>query len=204
MNMKYGYIGHYPGGGPMYNIGGTKAPCITGQAGWEEFCKILDERLKKYINEIDKDMENNKYYTPDIEEFHVGFECEFKNDMQDNVWKTEICDPDIMSIFYDSIEHDENFNDVFRVKYLDREDIESLGFKYLGYDKDGRTHEVYDYKGEMEWWLKDYRCWNDDNDIVIHKTIKDGVWRRDNMFKGVIKNKSELKQILKQLGISET
>ena len=73
----------------------------------------------------------NKYFIPDIEDFHIGYECEFKNNMQDNVWKKEICDMDLVSIAFSSWEHedtDDKFSDNFRVSYLTKEQIEAEGW----------------------------------------------------------------------------
>jgi hypothetical protein len=71
----------------------------------------------------------NKYYTPAIEEFHVGFEYEI---LHNNEWKKT-------SVFNNSCGGDIIFEiknmghwDVVskpRVKYLDKEDIESLGWR---------------------------------------------------------------------------
>lgn len=47
-------------------------------------------------------MEENKYYVPKIEEFHVGFECEYFDEC---LWKKEICDIDTISIASSVEEH---------------------------------------------------------------------------------------------------
>ena len=76
----------------------------------------------------------NKYFIPDIEDFHIGYECEFKNNMQDNVWKKEICDMDLVSIAFSSWEHedtDDKFSDNFRVSYLTKEQIEAEGWEFI-------------------------------------------------------------------------
>lgn len=95
----------------------------------------------------------SKYYTPDISEFHVGFEYEvFDSKYEYKVEKLSetklkvLSDPitttgwfkeayEIDSFLYveDSSDIKSNIpsyieNDKVRVKYLDREDIESLGF----------------------------------------------------------------------------
>jgi len=136
---------------------------------------------------------SEKYYTPEISEFRIGFECEFKNRMQGNEWAKEVCDWDTLSIALDNDEHDnDNFADVFRVKYLDREDIESLGFVY-------RKHKISD-----DFWKGDTH-----NNILIEVLSDKKLCIRhriDGMLEGeiigiAIKNKSELKVLLKQLGL---
>ena len=88
-----------------------------------------------------------------------------------------------------------------RVKYLDKVDIESLGWKfndnmsvvsqlYYLYEKDGYDLSVWYRK---EGLLLVIRKVNKSSDnIVVHS---------HSIFYGYIKNKSELKVLLKQLGI---
>jgi hypothetical protein len=129
-------------------------------------------------------MQEVKYYQPDISEFRVGFEfesnyvlfqkpneewskCTFSTD---NLW------------FWDSYGHDAYKNE-FRVKYLDKEDIESLEFKQEGKiykDKRGNSVELTGYPN--------YDC----RITLVYCSRK---------FEGKIKNKSEFKRILKQLGL---
>ena len=123
----------------------------------------------------------SKYYTPKIEEFHVGFECEYQN-IDNGLWGT-FKHPDLNSL---PLEHEIEF---IRVKYLDREDIESLGFTVSNNDP-----YWYDCKNERFWMYKESpkdRYWN----------ISDE--QSDISFRGLIKNKSELKKLLIQLSILE-
>ena len=115
----------------------------------------------------------DKYYTPTIEEFHVGFEYEFKTNGLGFV-KTEVSETGGF------------FQGEKRVKYLDREDIESLGFKCMGgnWYHDNKAYQII---GTWE-------------SIEISRGQHE---YRDVLFKGTIKNKSELKRLLKMLGIYE-
>ena len=135
----------------------------------------------------------DKYYTPKIEEFHVGFE--FEVNYTNEGWTKEVfCSGEGRNI--DSVSKLKaflgraKFKEAYRVKYLDKEDIESLGFEFVtdgwwstnlagdGYQilwkEGGRLHLSY---GQHEF-----------------STVK---------FDGIIKNKSELKVLLKQLEIHE-
>lgn len=136
----------------------------------------------------------NKYYTPKIEEFHIGFELEFKNNMQDNVWKHQICDADLISLAFDSIEHKDTenpFSEEFRVKYLDDEDIINCGWK-----KEFQLENIIRYndnthnKNNILFFTPQY------NHIRILNTEE-----KIKLFDGKIKNKSELKILLNQLKI---
>ena len=160
-------------------------------------------------------MEGKKYYTPEIEEFHVGFEyCitthpvsmgEFspyvKREFDHNTFEREFdVDTDssgeIVKIGVPSC---------IKVKYLDREDIQSMGFQTYK-DEQGNPNVVY----ERELDKSNIRG----NDLVhiLHNHVSKwvGVFIGDSetpysdwetRFTGTIKNKSELKKLLKQLGI---
>jgi len=66
-------------------------------------------------------MEKNKYYTPTIEEFHVGFEYELKTEGE---WVSQTLDID-----YSLNRVAGGLANNTRVKHLDQEDIESFGFE---------------------------------------------------------------------------
>ena len=143
-------------------------------------------------------MKNDKYYTPDISEFYEGFEFEelIENDDETEEWYQVVYHTNdfitddgwiIQSPIYDR-----GIEDWIRVKYLDKEDIESLGFEHDQTTKDGS----YFYKGSLI----------DDNQWSLCKNglsidIYDINNKSDFRFNGTIKNKSELKRLLKQLNI---
>ncbi len=138
-------------------------------------------------------MENNSYYTPTIEEFHVGFEYEEFGNMN-NWFKTQFGDSNSaeynneLSECYWNIDHNK-----IRVKHLDQSDIESLGFVEdksnsepdrlnLEFIKDGYTYSIVLY---------------DTTQIVIYKYK----YKEEILFTGTIKNKSELIKLMQQLNI---
>ena len=137
-------------------------------------------------------MGESKYYTPEIEEFHLGFE--FEVNYTGEGWLKEIfCSGTGKNI--DSIAKlvsflgRTNFEDAYRVKYLDKEDIESLGFNYSKTDMDlWFNKDKYDliYTPSNNWLC-----------ISYFSEYEEDV----QLFYGIIKNKSELKTLLKQLGI---
>ena len=87
----------------------------------------------------------NKYYTPAIDEFYVGFEYEvaeiksadlITGEQEHKIWVHKFYDQgDLIDLYYnykpdfDSVTFDKT---KLRVKYLDQKDIESLGFKFTG------------------------------------------------------------------------
>ncbi len=155
----------------------------------------------------------SKYYTPEIEEFYVGFEFETKRNVvlgtladsgysyakknKPNLTMKEYVN--MCPYFPEVFRADQNANSInkklstIRVKYLAREDIESLGWKYykthpgmeqMEFDK-GEFNLTYDPDFRGKQWLR--IAMEGDGDVTL--------------FAGTIKNKSELKRLLKQLGI---
>ena len=139
---------------------------------------------------------NNKYYTPKIEEFHVGFECEWQSRVRNETWNKQISDTDLVSIAYDAIEHsdeDEPFEEQFRVKYLDKDDIEECGWRGQ------KTNSVYFTKDNyrLVHWITDA-----ERTINIYETYDGGTQEECIVRKAKIKNKKEFIKMLKQLEIN--
>jgi hypothetical protein len=129
-----------------------------------------------------------KYYTPEYHEFHEGFEYGdnfFNTDFTQKTFSFwELQNPEDRRLFIKAID-----NKQIRVKFLDREDIESLGWKQISQDTYSLSGNLENYELEFD---PDYKTY-------IYETS----FRKDNFFKGVIKNKSELKRIMVQTGILE-
>jgi len=145
-----------------------------------------------------------KYYTPDIEEFHVGFECELRNSSSEPFeWEPfkiigvddgEISGRRMDWSFYDS--NNSIRDEMVRVKYLEWKDIEELGFEHLGSGWFERKNSYHRYESGIHDCR--IRMWKDNQlDIWAY-------WKDDEpsiIFTGELKNKSELVKILQQLGI---
>lgn len=130
----------------------------------------------------------NKYYVPEIEEFHVDFEYEYLDGIWHKATPTDISRKD-----YDKQK------DGIRVKYLDKEDIESLGWIL---QKDYSTEYIFQYNWNHEGFYeleldKDYKTLT----ISYYMEKGDGNYTEFEKFNGIIKNKSELKKLMNQLGI---
>jgi hypothetical protein len=116
----------------------------------------------------------NKYYRPEISEFHIGFECEKIIPHTNGGHQISLANldqkPFIVRDAFD-IPRDRVTLSWFRVKYLDKEDIESLKLP---------------------------------NYVTINH-ILNNTWEivgtNARIFRGDIKNKSELKRLMKQLNI---
>lgn len=129
----------------------------------------------------------NKYYIPETSEFHVGFEYErFCGGPMFQGWQKYTCDQD----YCDGRENVlvlPGDSDQIRVKYLDREDIEELGWE----------KQETDYNGTPVFKLKDKGWYMDvdkDNNCYIHNG--EAYEQNECIFYGVIKNKSELKRVM--------
>ena len=156
----------------------------------------------------------NKYYTPDITEFHIGFEYEAEDlhdNLKDRCWRKQVaewCDLDVIS---DDWEHEyENFSSNYRVKYLDKEDIEDCNWRYYGSSTtEGMMYmETFLYGKESRKYALNIDWVNSQEGLMISINIHNSncnscLCNNSNIiFIGKIKNKSELKRLIKQLNIS--
>jgi len=148
----------------------------------------------------------NKYYTPEIEEFHQGFEYErwinsaythekyiketFEFIDNDYTWNDDITN--MLACSYSG-------GDSIRVKHLDKEDIESLGFDNI----DVRYFKL--ITPDKLRSIERTEIWISKLGDLHYKIIRFDHYKNSGservLFSGIIKNKSELKVLLKQLGI---
>lgn len=134
-----------------------------------------------------------KYYKPDISEFHVGFEFE----MLSSYGFISVTYPEIKETHFlrkkgDTLNKLKSILSSTRVKYLDQEDIESLGFIYTKTDKYNPYGVKHIYLKTTSYGEIEIRHYPD----TYHIGIDDG----NTLFSGKIKNKSELKRILNMIG----
>ena len=128
----------------------------------------------------------DKYYTPELNEFHIGFEYEYEDINESGSttsWYKTIVKENECYIIDQHLKYSDDLN--LRVKYLDKEDVESLGWKLKNdlYIKDDLTLQV--HKDSIT--IKYYDNFNNE-------------WRT-KVEQINIKNKSELVKLLKQLRI---
>ncbi len=153
----------------------------------------------------------SKYYTPEIEEFHIGFEYEQLNVHAKMVvgakptkhWRKEVWTEDDL---YDSaVVYNLNM-DTCRVKYLDREDIENLGFEHTGRTIDdwyelkvSRPAVMSAHTNRRYVLMHDFRT--NQGVVIMAYDYESGDSGENTIYRGSCKNKSELKKLMKQLGI---
>lgn len=133
--------------------------------------------------------ENGKYYIPEIEEFHTGFEYE----SGPRKWDKEIFDIDCFGQTYDqyfgSPLADDIKNGEVRVKHLDHDDIISCCWDH----KVTSAGNAFFYYGDNTLNVNYAK-----HDIIITCYC---YGNNVSLFQGRIQNKSELKRLMKQLGI---
>lgn len=142
-------------------------------------------------------METDKYYTPTLDEFFIGFEYEGYRDEFCPDHNKEWIDltfgrwtsPNSHKKLLELIE-----NNKVRVKYLDKSDIESLGFIEDKTNSEPNRLNLEFISNECIYGVVLYNI----TQIIIYKYNK----KEEILFQGIIKNKSELIKLLKQLNIN--
>ena len=157
---------------------------------------------------METSINDKKFYVPSIEEFHVGFEYEFNcptGKKGESEWKKEVYDKRKWFHSNSGISYEWLIKEGdIRVKYLDKSDIESLVhtnaedfhtiFKLRNKYTDELVFQTY-WVEEDEFLDEEYIYWN-----IKYNTFKI-THKSKTLFRGTIKNKSELKRVLKQIGI---
>lgn len=165
----------------------------------------------------------DKYYIPNIEDFYVGYEYEFHSMTiggmaimdfsEDNkvfniisqpehkVWYKESVTKNEFGLYERGLDKIENLikSNQIRTKYLDKQDIESLGWEYIGksidlrFKKEGRfeRHSWTARKIKLHYGLED-------NWLFIHIEDNNDEF---TIFEGICPSINELKTIMKLLNI---
>jgi len=131
-------------------------------------------------------MDKNKYYIPEISEFYVGFEYQFRTIVYD--WAT---------VEYEILDFKHLLNNLkdklIRIKYLDKEDIDKCQ-KLLK-----PNHIIHSYENDL------CQIIIIDTNHTYPMTIPNTNFREHPViFQGYIKNISELKRLIKQLNYDQT
>lgn len=165
----------------------------------------------------------DKYYIPTIEEFYRGFEYEFNSTtLYGSLTVGDVAGWQKTQFYGGSGPEDENsemedinqaingFEDIrVRVKYLDEDDLKSLGWvKYKDVTVVGTELSSFRFiLNEMCLWFTPYNIYNNRTMTVCisekdkEKSGEGFIVTGPRIFYGTIKNKSELQRLMKQLGI---
>ena len=133
-----------------------------------------------------------KYYQPEKEEFHIGFEFELYDDFD------TLDEPKWHKLTYGDRVTDRGemgcpfpVDSLVRVKCLDSDDIEECNFIQIDPD-------FFTLNRDGAYML--YLQTADDGRCIIGLLNKEDATDWNRLFVGTIKNKSELKRTLKQIG----
>lgn len=130
----------------------------------------------------------NKYYQPDISELYVGYECFWikdliKNITEDNLIPVTFTSKKLSSTLFPPIQWEHEDTDDFipnlmsiRTKYLDSDDIISLGFT---------VNTLSEYKKEDIYIV----LYTDDKVLIQNEG--------ETVYYGICKSKNELKLVMK-------
>lgn len=148
----------------------------------------------------------NKYYIPEMKDLHIGMDCEIYSQNTRKLirkvgWHNVKVDHGCKMSEYIGILKCNHLIKTkhLRVKYLDRDDIESFGFinTEKGYDENELSYQSCESSADNFKY------------IILYSLINKGAWiyklynddSEEDLFKGTIKNISEFKILLKQLNI---
>jgi len=162
--------------------------------------------------------QQNKYYTPDISELHVGYECEhttckgaFDISLEDDIVKDKLTVDDLRRYLRFCNIHGDSVKDYIRTRYLDQSDIESLGWKNCRkltdwFGKNDKPNQVgfdmqnmmlgYDYDSHILAVTVKDPTKSEDGKTEVYDYPKNVKW-----FRGECKSINELRTIMKFLNI---
>jgi hypothetical protein len=143
----------------------------------------------------------NKYFTPDIEDFHIGYECELLMNTNVSILNPTSNAPEFKPFIFEKnkIELLIELYDSIRVPYLTKEQIEAEGWKEEQMYLNGTFVMIL---GELN---EGYELMfaEGNSQIVITRvwTLFDDQVKRDNTYKGNCKDINTFRKIIKLLNI---
>ncbi len=145
--------------------------------------------------------ENNKYYIPDIEDLHVGYICEVQQLRDGDPENREFIPTKLNELSeMDLFDLSEYFSRC-RTKYLDKEDIESLGWSYRGKISNAN---IKDYESIIEYNMStinhEYKLYYTSINIIISRWGHNST--TSSIYQGECKSINELKKIMQWIKIN--
>lgn len=164
-------------------------------------------------------MNNENYYTPSIEDIHVGYECEhttdtltFRVNNTDKIIKDKLYPYDVINYLKWIIEDGHEISEFIRTPYLTKEQIEKEGWVKLDnkFNDTQRIVHIPDYElktefGSLRLYIPDLDKVYED--IRIEKYTKgnpNDVWSMSSfytIYRGLCPSINEFRQITKLLNI---
>lgn len=141
------------------------------------------------------------YYTPTIDEFHVGFEYELYLDSADIgfQWNEMITDTSEL-LPLNEIEGLLERHKI-RVKYIDIDDLDEIGFKHIGGKLLRDVGQLFIFNNGRYYIHLNYTRFSNRCVIKIETSVKENSERTLVVHSISIKNKSELLKLMAKLNI---
>jgi hypothetical protein len=132
----------------------------------------------------------NKYFTPDIEDFHIGYECELLMNTNVSILNPTSNAPEFKPFIFEKnkIELLIELYDSIRVPYLTKEQIEAEGWK-LNYNL-----------GDFDYYIKTVNDTEHELEFCYKERININIWKR-TLYHGECKDINTFRKITKLLGI---
>jgi len=132
----------------------------------------------------------NKYFTPDISDFYVGYEFQGKIYGEEDEWVNCLYSKPTDEIFCKDSDGNIWVNDSVRVSYLTKEQIEAEGWEYLS---EGYVEQQAFYKDDFQ-----MSCFYDKH---LLKIIKKESLKTIVLYQGSCRCINDFRKIIKLLGI---
>lgn len=175
----------------------NKSNIEAGQAGTEEQQSTTAQNQQVSQPNANTNVVRSAYYTPKLSEFYFGFEFEVLNTKDkmyiptydEGVWFITKVDLGVLGDL--SNLQKLILEKQIRVSVLSEHDIYELGFE-LNYEEENNPNKMY-YLGKHS-LIRNHHNWCI---LTVHNDEREEDY---TAYVGVIKNKSELKRILQQVG----
>lgn len=143
------------------------------------------------------------YFTPDIEDFYVGYEFQGKVYGEEDTWVNCVYSRPTDEMFCKDSDDNIWVNDSLRVPYLTKEQIEAEGWKYLavyGSDKNDDYTIIFEKKTDKYKYELSFHSYNT---LILIEQLRETQFKtvRENFFKGDCKDINTFRKICKLLGI---
>ena len=132
----------------------------------------------------------NKYFTPDIEDIHIGYECELLMNTNVSILNPTSNAPEFKPFIFEKnkIELLIELYDSIRVPYLTKEQIEAEGWKF-------------DYNlGDFDYYIKTVNNTEYELEFCYKERININIWKR-TLYHGECKDINTFRKIIKLLEI---
>lgn len=155
------------------------------------------------------------FYVPQLEEIYFGFEFEVYNSRKyfffeaAEGWRKTSIDYGVLGNIANI--HKLILEKQIRVKYLNKKDIKSLGWEHSPNDDGEEYPNLHDKHGYSLGFSIDKQLtplntafilhYFSDHYLIIDSIFNCGSGREQMLFRGYIKNKSELKKVMQMLGL---